>query len=151
MLLQDQLDVDVNIVLCAAYIGSVRRQAVTSVDLAAARTRVDDWHRDVVRPLRAVRRLLKTGPSPAPDPHTDTVRKQVAKAELEAEFVELEVLGDWASIAERAPGAGSPAERAMTAMEVAVRSYSAAPLGDEHNSALAVIADAAARWGEVES
>jgi uncharacterized protein (TIGR02444 family) len=149
--LQDRFDVNVNILLCAAYIGAVRRRSVTSDDIASARTRVDAWHTDVVRPLRAVRRRLKTGPPPAPNPQTDDVRKQVAKAELDAEFVELDILGDWAFRLEGTPGAGTSSELARTAMEMAVRSYSAAPLDDDDQSALTVIADSAARCGEAAS
>lgn len=149
--LQDRFDVDVNILLYAAYIGAVRRRSATPDGLAAARTHVDAWHRDVVRPLRAVRRLLKTGPPPAPTPQTDEVRKQVAKAELDAEFVELDLLGDWAAGLDDAPGTGSPSELARTAMEIAVQSYSTASLDDDDQSALTVIADAAARCSEAGS
>lgn len=149
--LQDRFDVDVNILLYAAYIGAVRRRSATPDGLAAACTHVDAWHRDVVRPLRAVRRLLKTGPPPAPTPQTDEVRKQVAKAELDAEFVELDLLGDWAAGLDDAPGTGSPSELARTAMEIAVQSYSTASLDDDDQSALTVIADAAARCSEAGS
>ena len=41
--------------------------AGVQVQLAAARARVDTWPREIVRPLRAVRKRLKTGPAPAPD------------------------------------------------------------------------------------
>jgi uncharacterized protein (TIGR02444 family) len=149
--LQDRLDADVNIVLCAAYFGAVRARTVTSDDIAAARARIDTWNRDVVRPLRAVRRLLKAGPPPAPSPQTDEVRRQVAKAELDAELIELDDLGIWADSIDGLSGAGTPSELARAAMEVALQSYSTAALREVDRNAVAVIADAAARCGGVTS
>ncbi|WP_163684718.1 TIGR02444 family protein [Mycolicibacterium gadium] len=149
--LQDRFDADVNILLCAAYLGAVRGRSVSSDEVAAARGRIDAWHRDVVRPLRAARRLLKTGPPPAPNPQTDEVRREVAKAELDAELVELDVLGDWAAGFGDSSSAGTRSELARTAMEVALRSYSNAVLSEDDRNALAVIADTAARCDEVAS
>ena len=50
--LQDRLDVDVNLVLYAAFVGAVRAQVLTEAHLNSARGVVDEWHREVVRPLR---------------------------------------------------------------------------------------------------
>ncbi len=101
--LQDQFGLDVNLLLLAAYVGAARRQTLTADQLDTARTVVDAWHIEVVRPLRSVRRRLKSGPAPAPTPQTEEVRAQVAKAELDAELIELDLLGAWAAELEAAP------------------------------------------------
>jgi uncharacterized protein (TIGR02444 family) len=143
--LQDRFGLDVNVLLLAAYLGTVLRQMPTAEQLRSARALVDGWHGEVVRPLRGVRRMLKAGPAPAPSAETDAVRSQVAKAELDAELIELDVLDGWA--AGLAPSAGQPsAELTTAAMEVAVRSYSPEPLGDDERHALAIIAAAATRY-----
>jgi uncharacterized protein (TIGR02444 family) len=143
--LQDRFGLDVNVLLLAAYLGTVLRQMPTAEQLGSARALVDGWHGEVVRPLRGVRRLLKAGPEPAPSAETDAVRSQVAKAELDAELIELDVLDGWA--AGLAPSAiGPSSELAVAAMEVAVRSYSPEPLGDDERHALAVVAAAATHY-----
>jgi uncharacterized protein (TIGR02444 family) len=68
--LQNRHDLDVNVVLFAAFVGAVRRQTLTTADLDLAHRRVDAWHHEVVRPLRAVRQRLTTGPAPAPNEAT---------------------------------------------------------------------------------
>src|ERR1700677_3746207 len=57
--LQNRHVLDVNVVLFAAFIGAMRRQTLTTSCLDAARSRVDAWHREVVRPLGAVWQRLK--------------------------------------------------------------------------------------------
>ena len=63
-------------------------------DLTADRLRTilkasDAWQAEIVRPLRAVRRLLKDRPWPEALPETvDAVRRRVADAELAAEHAE---------------------------------------------------------------
>ena len=146
--LQDQFGLDVNLLLLAAYVGAARRQTLTSDQLETARTVVDAWHIEVVRPLRSVRRRLKSGPPPAPTPQTEEVRAQVAKAELDGELIELDLLGAWAAELEAAPATQSSIVSATAAMELVVRSYSSEPLNDGNRQALATVADAAARHSE---
>jgi uncharacterized protein (TIGR02444 family) len=68
--LQNRHDLDANVVLFAAFAGAVQRQTLTNADLDLAHRRVDAWHQEVVRPMRAVRQRLKTGPVPAPNEAT---------------------------------------------------------------------------------
>jgi uncharacterized protein (TIGR02444 family) len=143
--LQDRLELDVDVLLLAAYVGAVRRQTLTAEQLGTARELVDSWHDEVVRRLRGVRRMLKSGPAPAPSPQTEAVRNEVAKAELDAELIELDVLGQWADDLNTPAGPGSQAEHARAAMDVAVHAYSTGSLSGEDLDALAVIAAAAAR------
>jgi len=144
VLLQDRFDLDVNVLLLGAFVG-VRGKILAAEDVAAARAVVDAWHNEVVRPLRAVRRRLKSSPAPAPDARTASLRRHVAGSELDAELVELDELGRWADELEAPNGAGNVVEHATTAMELVVRSYDGGLVDGEVAAALEVIATAAAR------
>ena len=86
--LQERLGLDVNILLCAAFIGAVEGVRLEVSDLAAANAEVASWQADIVCPLRQVRRTLK--PLSA-----EGLRAQVKAAELEAEKIELAMLWQW--------------------------------------------------------
>jgi uncharacterized protein (TIGR02444 family) len=147
--LQDELGLDVNVLLLAAYVGAVRGVTLTPAALDSARALTDDWRRDVVYPLRLVRRGLKSGPPPAPSTQTAELRSQVAKAELAAEMIELDVLGEFADDLRTASAPGGPAERAAAAMDVVMRGYQAGSLGDDALRAVELVAAAAARHSKV--
>jgi len=149
--LQDRFGLDVNVLLLAAYIGAVHRQTISAEQVGAARTLVDEWHAEVVRPLRGVRRLLKSGPAPAPNERTEEVRNKVAKAELDAELVELDLLDGWASEQQAMLNVPASSELVMCAMEAALRSYSQDPLHDDARQALTMIAAAATHHSEASS
>jgi uncharacterized protein (TIGR02444 family) len=97
--LQDQFGLDVNLLLLCAYLGAGHGVALTSDDIASARQEVDQWNEDIVKPLRAARRNLKT--IELPDPHTAQaamqLRAQVKVAELESERIEQMMLEQWAN------------------------------------------------------
>jgi len=90
--LQERFDADVNLVLCAAFTGAVRRHDPTESEVVAMREAVAPWHTEIVVPLRAVRRRLRTGPPPAPDDATTELRARIQRDEIEAELIELGVL-----------------------------------------------------------
>jgi uncharacterized protein (TIGR02444 family) len=141
--LQNRHDVDVPVVLFAAFVGAVRRQALTATGVNAARGRVDAWHREVVRPLRAVRQRLKTGPAPAPNEATARLRSQVQKIEIDAELIELDELDALIPELEPIPASGSAAECAFMAIETAVKTYSDTALDDQDRQAIDTIAGTA--------
>lgn len=149
--LQDAFDVDVNILLLAAYVGAVRGRVLTPEQVAEARALVDGWHTEVVRPLRDVRRRLKSGPAPAPGARTERLRGEVAKVEIDAELVELAVLDQWSDELDAQSGT-KPSVASITAgMVAAVGSYSRDPITDDAHRALATIAAAASRQAGVTS
>ena len=88
--LQESLGIDVNILLLCAWAGA-RGYAFDDARLAEIEQRVGDWHAHIVRPLRAIRRDIKTMPEMA---HTEIqeFRKEVAAAELRAERIEQALL-----------------------------------------------------------
>lgn len=102
--LQDTHEADVTLLLFAAWTGTERRWALTQADAEKAAGSVAAWHQEIVRPLRAVRRRMKQGPSPAPGAETEAVRERLKSVELGAEKIELSVLENLAT-----PQAGSDA------------------------------------------
>lgn len=146
--LQDRVGVNVNLVLYAAFVGAARAQVLTDAQLDTALALIGEWHREVVRPLRSVRRRLKTGPSPAPTPATMKLRRELQRLEIEAELVELAELDTLAAALDGPHAAGDAAARATAAITVVVAPRSAddapAELGADIVDAIAVIARAAA-------
>jgi len=96
--LQDRFGLDVNLILLCAFLGAVHRAALTSDDIASAREAVRQWHEQIVRPLRAARRSLKTVELQGADANgAAQLRTQVKAAELESESLELMTLEQWAA------------------------------------------------------
>jgi uncharacterized protein (TIGR02444 family) len=94
--LQDRFGVDVNLLLFAAYAGAVEGLDLTqSIDQAAEA--VSRWHQDVVRPLRHVRRSLKSwsGGDDLVGLRAGELREQVKARELDSERIELLMLWTW--------------------------------------------------------
>ncbi|GGF80315.1 hypothetical protein GCM10007301_45530 [Azorhizobium oxalatiphilum] len=141
LLLQERRGLDVNVLLFAAYVGAVRGLTLAAADLERVHAAVAPWHRDVVRSLRAVRKGLKTGPSPAPNRTTDALRAKVQAIEIEAELIELSELGTLAATLNGASAQGDVQARALAALRI----VAGADLGAEEEQALAQIAAAAER------
>jgi uncharacterized protein (TIGR02444 family) len=138
--LQDRHDLDVNVVLFAAFIGAVRLQTLTVTDLDLAHRRVDAWHQEVVRPLRAVRQRLKTGPVPAPNEATGALRRKLAQLEIEAEIIELDQLGALMPELRSARSMSSAAECATAAIETVIRTHTDIGLNEEDRQTIDTIA-----------
>ena len=95
--LQDQFGLDVNLILLCAFLGAVHGVTLTSGDIASARQEVDQWNEQIVRPLRAARRHLKTiNLQDADAASAADLRRQVKTAELESERIEQILLERWA-------------------------------------------------------
>ena len=88
--LQDAHGLDVNVVLFAGWAGAVAGRALGPQDVAAASEAVRRWREEVVRPLRSVRRALKSM-EPLADARA-ALRARVKAAELEAELLQLDAL-----------------------------------------------------------
>ena len=82
--LQDRLGADVNIVLYALYRGSKGHQ-LDIIGVRQADRAVASWREDVVRPLRQVRRALKTHPYELSVEDQSELRDEIKKLELTAE------------------------------------------------------------------
>lgn len=79
--LQDRHGLDVNLVLFAAWVGVSGRGRLSVADLAAAEAAIAPWRRDVIVPLRDLRRRLKG------EPDTASLYQSAKAAELDAEHV----------------------------------------------------------------
>ncbi|MDI4666145.1 TIGR02444 family protein [Xanthobacter autotrophicus] len=139
--LQESAGLDVNILLFAAWRGAALRLEIGAADIAAARALVAEWHGEVVRPLRAIRRRLKTGPHPAPDARTAKLRAEVQAIEIAAEIIELEELGTLAN-GPPAPPDANAAALAFAAMAQAVEAFAGRSLTSEEEATVRRIASA---------
>jgi len=92
LLLQDRVGADVCVVLFALFIARIHRTVVDAADLADLDAAIADWRREVIWPLRCLRRRLRSGPFPAPAAATQTLLQRVKAAEIDAEQIELAVL-----------------------------------------------------------
>lgn len=135
--LQEAHGVDVPVILCALWMAT-RGTALTPDDMARLAGSVEAWHEEIVRALRAVRRRLKDGPTPAPTDRTEAVRTAVKAAELDAERIELATLAEMAS--RFATGAPVPARGNL---EVALAHYAGGPVSDAPLDRLIGAAEAA--------
>jgi uncharacterized protein (TIGR02444 family) len=138
--LQNRHDLDVNVVLFAGFVGAARRQTLTIADLDLTHRRVDAWHQEVVRPLRAVRQRLKTRPVPAPSEATGALRRKLAQLEIDAEIIELDQLGALIPELHSAGCLGSAAECTTAAIETVVRTHPDIALNEKDHQAIDTIA-----------
>jgi uncharacterized protein (TIGR02444 family) len=143
-MLQERFEIDVNLVLFAAFFGAQEGRTLTPAHIGALADRIDPWHAEVVRPLRAVRKRLKTGPAPAPDARTVELRKQLQRLEIEAEMIELAELDAVGDTLEAAPAVGDVAARAAAAIDIVVAAKNDRQRDSDECAAIARIADAAA-------
>jgi uncharacterized protein (TIGR02444 family) len=128
--LQDQFGLDVNLVLFCAFFGAVHCIALTSDDISTARQEVQEWHEEIVRPLRAARRSLKTidlGPDAQTGNAAMNLRTQVKAAELEAERVEQMILEQWAKARLADRPRGNSRDAALANLQVLITVYGIGP------------------------
>lgn len=126
--LQERHDLDVNVLLFCCWAGS-RGQSLDSDEIARLIETVSPWRDDVVRPLRDVRRWLKTQ-SLAPAATVEPLRERVKADELKAEAIQQWLLAQAVPIPD---GAGEAAVTAanMTAYFAALgRAPAAGDLAD---------------------
>jgi uncharacterized protein (TIGR02444 family) len=89
--LQDICGVDVPLFLCAGF-AVVQGKRFDKVALNELQQIAEPWQRDIVAALRAIRRQLKSGPHPAPNASSDSLRASVKAAELAAEKIQLDAM-----------------------------------------------------------
>jgi uncharacterized protein (TIGR02444 family) len=90
LLLQDTLKVDVCLLLFALFAAKELRAPLDREELEGLDRAISDWRREVVWPLRSLRRRLRTGPFAASS--TDALLGRIKGAEIDAEQIELAVL-----------------------------------------------------------
>jgi uncharacterized protein (TIGR02444 family) len=90
--LQTRLDADVNVLLYCLWTSATGRGGLEDVDIAAALAATADWRDSVIRPLRAIRTLLREDVGAVSRDRVGPTRDLVKTAELEAERVEQHLL-----------------------------------------------------------
>lgn len=97
---QDAHGLDIVLHLFQEYSALWLGRPLTPDEVASAESQIVGWRFEVILPLRRLRRGLEVPPSFAPGQQPESVqafRALIARAELEAEQVELYALCDWLS------------------------------------------------------
>jgi len=116
---QDKAGIDVNILLFVLFLAA-RGRAVQTADVGEIDTALKGWREDVVIPLRAVRRVLRS-PDKSVDPvEAAALRERIKAVELEAERLQQEAL-----FALRAPETWGAAQAPALAGPANVAAYAA--------------------------
>jgi uncharacterized protein (TIGR02444 family) len=143
--LQAKAGTDVIILLFAAFAAVRHRVLFEPSDLKEIDGICSPWREQVVRPLRAFRVALKSGPSPAPNRATERLRSKIKASELSAERIENDLLADYLRLK-------APQHRPATPEDVraVLRNVVMSALKDSgqiaaHLSDIDVIAEAAGR------
>jgi len=89
--LQDNCGVDVNVVLFLLWQASQRRR-VASADVKALADKVRPWQIEVIGPIRALRRKLKTDAPLLDKGSAELFRTKIKAIELEAERLQQEAM-----------------------------------------------------------
>ena len=105
--LQDRLGLDVNFLLLCLYAGS-RGRALTVDDFARVEERAAPWRKNVIHPLRAVRRWLKEQQLLEKAP-SDQLRRGVLGYEIDSEGVQQRLMEAALAIPEGAASASAAA------------------------------------------
>lgn len=87
--LQDGCGVDVNLLMFLLWLATACRRLPVD-EVRALDARLDGWRSEVVRPLRAMRRRLKTDPPLVASAPAQAFRARVKALELEAERLQQE-------------------------------------------------------------
>ncbi len=110
LVLQDNSGADVNVLLFVLYLADQRKE-LSADEIAQLDSAVAQWREAVVKPLRTLRRGLKSGVEFIPGPVSETFRSQIKRLELESEQIEQHRLEEFASTI------GSPSASRMQAAE----------------------------------
>jgi uncharacterized protein (TIGR02444 family) len=105
--LQDRLGLDVNFLLICLYAGA-RGRALGADDFARLEERVAPWRKNVIHPLRAVRRWLKEQSLLEKAP-SDQLRRGVLGFEIESEGVQQRLMEAAVKIPDGASSAATAA------------------------------------------
>lgn len=92
--LQNEAGVDVMMLLMVSYAAVRHRILLTPSEIRALDQACRPWREQIVRPLRAIRSGLKTGPLPAPNSETEEFRSKVKAIELASERLQNQLLAE---------------------------------------------------------
>lgn len=112
--LQERHGIDVNVMLFCLWLGETGRGVLENEECSAMIAAVGRWHLEVVRSLRGVRTILKSGFPDVPHDLRESLRGEVQLAEIDSEHLQQLILA--ASVEREAvPGTLSVEDRAHDA------------------------------------
>jgi uncharacterized protein (TIGR02444 family) len=141
--LQDEAGIDVNLLFYLLWLATSQR-GLTGAEVAAIERQIAPWREQVVKPLRGIRRAIKTPPAAIDSATAEAYRTKVKGLELEAERVQQEALYALAQSSAYATPAPSP-DAAARANIAAYQAICAKPFPDD---ALAAVMAAFANRGD---
>jgi uncharacterized protein (TIGR02444 family) len=118
LFVQDRYGLNVNLVLLCIWVADSGGGALSAVQMATAMRRIADWERQVIKPLREIRRACRREPLGIPEFLLQIYQPQIESAEIEAEHVEQLVLAEFArslSQAEKSDVAARDAAQSLRA------------------------------------
>ena len=113
--LQDRFGADVPVLLTALWMAQ-RGVRLDASGMAEIERRIGPWRTEMVAPLRALRRRLKSDPPLPPSEETEALRTDIKRAELYAEKIELATLAGWVDAMSGWDGHGGFRENLAVAM-----------------------------------
>ncbi len=90
--LQNEAGVDILMLLMTAFAAIRLRLLLTPAEISGLDNACRPWREHIIRPLRAIRTGLKTGPAPAPSSETEQLRSKIKVVELDAERLQNQLL-----------------------------------------------------------
>jgi uncharacterized protein (TIGR02444 family) len=92
--LQNEAGVDVMMFLVIVFAAVRHRILLTPSEIRQLDEACRPWREQIVRPLRAIRSGLKTGPLPAPNSETEEFRSKVKAVELASERLQNRLIAE---------------------------------------------------------
>lgn len=89
---QARYGLSISTLLGAIWTGAHGYGRMGATQLETTVRRATEWHREVIEPMRALRRRLRQQPPPGLEERTDALRHEVLRQELEAERIEQQLL-----------------------------------------------------------
>ncbi|MEW5423248.1 TIGR02444 family protein [Amorphus sp. 3PC139-8] len=129
--LQDRLVVDVNLLLFCLWCAKAGRATFGEAEMAALLGQVEDWHENVVKPLRKARRRMKRGAEGVALDLVLDVRKRLSTIEIETEHLEQLLIAAAAGEGTSAPTDQSAEEVARANVRVYFHAIGARPDADD--------------------
>jgi uncharacterized protein (TIGR02444 family) len=116
--LQDTIGIDVNMVLFLMWLAGSKR-TLSEAEVRRVGETSHPWQRQVVIPIRAIRRLLKDNAPLVPQQTALDYRKKIQALEIEGEQLQLNAMGDMVKDLKpgSAPSAGEAARANLKAFE----------------------------------
>ena len=92
--LQNQCQIDIAMMLAVIF-ACRHGKFISDESIVELQRLATPWQCKIVKPLRQIRTLLKTGPLPAPNKQTNELRDNIKALELIAEKIQMETMQKW--------------------------------------------------------